>query len=413
MNGKIPKCPYQNCSFRCCDFQQGNFIATHPRELQDASAAGKSLAHLRVIDAVGEGHKVICTAKDTATCDNGYKPLDCRSYPFFPTIDPAENAHNLKAGLKGKKCPLDVSQIQDHAAWVLDEWAAKILDNPSIATWLIDVSLVGYEPVTELVTKDIGTGEKGMTDMNGVDHESPAGRGTLDRIMNNYLRARVASTDDPSLDALHRQRILRQPGIANPMYLRLVANPLSDGQWAVFLGEYFPGSVRGFFEWVLPGAKMSGGDATWDKYIGYIVEEEASHWRMFADLLEDCGLALPAMGPSSRNYLIDMLVGYTSPDKRFASGYALGVEVLAGYEIAVLHEAMKRDFPVETERTPWFREHLEATEDEHAEMSIRLVNGQIETAADLRVVTAGFDAYCRDVNTFMARLDQAVGAVKP
>ena len=108
-----------------------------------------------------------------------------------------------------------------------------------------------------------------------------------------------------------------------------------------------------------------------------------------------------------------MLIGYTSPDRRFACGYALGVEVLAGYEIAVLYEAMKRDFPAETERTRWFREHLEATEDEHAEMSIRLVGNQIATATDLPVVAAGFDAYCRDVNTFMARLDQAVGAVGP
>ena len=252
-----------------------------------------------------------------------------------------------------------------------------------------------------------------MNEMISGGHESPAGRGTLDRIVNEYLRTRMASTDDSSLDALHRQRILSQPSITNPMYLRLVSNPLSDGQWAVFLGEYFSGSVRGFFEWVLPAAQMTARDATWDKYIGYIIEEEASHWRMFAAFMEDCGLALPAMGSPSRNYLLDMMAGYTSPDRRFACGYALGVEVLAGYEIAVLYEAMKRDFPAETGRTPWFREHLEATEDEHSEMSIRLVDNQIAAPSDLPVITAGFDAYCRDVNTFMARLDQAVGAVQP
>ena len=222
---------------------------------------------------------------------------------------------------------------------------------------------------------------------------------------------RVASTDVPALDALHRRRILSQPSIINPMYQRMVASALNDGQWAVFLGEYFPGSVRGFFEWVLPAAKMAAGDATWNKYIGYIIEEEASHWPMFAAFLEDCGLDLPTMGPPSRNYLIDMLAGYTSPDRRYACGYALGVEVLAGYEIAVLFEAMKRDFPDATQRTSWFREHLEETEDEHAMMSIRLVASQIATADDLPVVEAGFDAYCRDVNTFMVRLDQAVGAV--
>lgn len=79
-----------------------------------------------------------------------------------------------------------------------------------------------------------------MNEMISGGHESPAGRGTLDRIVTEYLKARVASTDAPSLDAVHRQRMLRQPSITNPMYLRLVASPLSDGQWAVFLGEYLP-----------------------------------------------------------------------------------------------------------------------------------------------------------------------------
>ena len=102
---------------------------------------------------------MICTAKDTASCDNGYKPLDCQSYPFFPTIALAEDGYKLEAGLKGAKCPLLVAQVKEHAAWVIDEWNAEIHDNPSIARWLVKVSLVGYEQVTEPVTKNIRTGE--------------------------------------------------------------------------------------------------------------------------------------------------------------------------------------------------------------------------------------------------------------
>ena len=155
MTGRISLCPYQSCEYRCCDFQQGNFIVTHPGELRHAAAAGKSLNHLRVIDVIGEGHKVICTAEDTSSCDNGYKPLDCQSYPIFPTIEHEEDRFKLTAGLKGRKCPLLVSQVHEHAKWVLDQWTARIRTNPSIAKWLARVSLVGYEQVDEPVMKNI------------------------------------------------------------------------------------------------------------------------------------------------------------------------------------------------------------------------------------------------------------------
>jgi hypothetical protein len=75
--GKIASCPV------CCDFQRGNFIVLYPGELDMAKAAGYSLDHLFIDSDLFGGQRARCVAHDTSTCDNGYKPLDCASYPFF------------------------------------------------------------------------------------------------------------------------------------------------------------------------------------------------------------------------------------------------------------------------------------------------------------------------------------------
>lgn len=135
MNGTITLCPYQGCEFRCCRFDQGNYIVLHPGELQAAQARGASTTHLEVIDDnYHGGQKAVCTAREPMTCDDGYKPLDCKSYPLFPA--PGGGL------LKGSKCPLRAEHLTEHARDVVDLWAGQ---GPVTGQWLAQVRLVGYE----------------------------------------------------------------------------------------------------------------------------------------------------------------------------------------------------------------------------------------------------------------------------
>lgn len=141
--GKITTCATSGCSWLCCQFQQGNFIVLHPGELETAKANGQSTAHLQITDPdYNGGQKAVCTAKDTANCDNGLKPLDCKSYPFFPTV--SDGADEIGFLIKGKKCPLQVEHLAPHMATVKSDWDAIIAKSPEIAAWLRKVELVGY-----------------------------------------------------------------------------------------------------------------------------------------------------------------------------------------------------------------------------------------------------------------------------
>jgi hypothetical protein len=147
--GQIGSCATTGCGWRCCEFQQGNYIALYPGELEAAKAAGQSTAHLKIIDAdYHGGKKAVCQARCTATCDNGFKPLDCVSYPFFPA--PPE-AGEVDLMIKGKKCPLQAEHLHEHAALVRELWNETAEGNPEIIVWLSKVELVGYtEPLRHL-----------------------------------------------------------------------------------------------------------------------------------------------------------------------------------------------------------------------------------------------------------------------
>ena len=141
-DGQIEFCKHQECQYRCCDFGADNFIALYPGELDYATENGWSVGHLDCSPDEFGGHWAICRAKETSTCDGGYKPLDCRSYPFFPTID--SETEVLRTGLKGEKCPLQAFHLADHQLWVIEQWNNLIEKFPSISVWLRRINLVGY-----------------------------------------------------------------------------------------------------------------------------------------------------------------------------------------------------------------------------------------------------------------------------
>lgn len=145
--GVIPHCPHQNCGFRCCEFNQGNYIVLYPGELEAAQKRSESVKHLEILELDNGGYKAVCRAQDTSCCDSGYKPLDCQSYPFFPSINPL--TQRIVAGTKGKKCPLSLAMITEHREWVLRSWDHLAQERPEIVAWLKKVKLVGYEQVAD------------------------------------------------------------------------------------------------------------------------------------------------------------------------------------------------------------------------------------------------------------------------
>lgn len=140
--GKITLCDSQDCGRTCCDFAQGNYILFYPGELREAIDQGLSVGHLDVVDDGQGGHRAICRARHRQTCDDGYKPLDCASYPFFPRID---EHGNLGPVDKGTKCPLPALALGEHKRWAIEQWSRVLARLPRVRAWLRTARLVGYE----------------------------------------------------------------------------------------------------------------------------------------------------------------------------------------------------------------------------------------------------------------------------
>ena len=140
--GRIALCAHQSCGHTCCDFAQGNYIAMYPGEVAAARRAGQSLDHLELTPLSFGGHQAVCNASDKAICDGGYKPLDCASYPLFPTVA-ADGS--ILAGLKGAKCPLRWGDLAGHARWVVKQWGQLVHRRPRLVNWLRRIRLVGYQ----------------------------------------------------------------------------------------------------------------------------------------------------------------------------------------------------------------------------------------------------------------------------
>ena len=141
--GSISHCKYTNCRFACCDFQQGNFIGMYPSEWEFATGEGFLTNHLKTIekDRFG-GRKVVCQAKDCSTCDQGYKPVDCQSYPLFP--ERVDEDGSIAVLQKGEKCPLVSIQLESHSNWVKEKWAKLSKENPQIEPWIQAINFIGY-----------------------------------------------------------------------------------------------------------------------------------------------------------------------------------------------------------------------------------------------------------------------------
>ena len=148
--------------------------------------------------------------------------------------------------------------------------------------------------------------------------------------------------------------------------------------------------------------------------MSHIEAEESTptpHWVMCNDLLRSFGGRIGIPGAPARRYAEEQLAGYMD-DLPFACGYALGVEVQAGFEIAVLYRALNAHYPCRIARTGFFHVHLaNGEEEEHAEASVRLIEAVIAEGGAVERVEAGFRKYLDDVDAFMRGIDVMLDGV--
>ena len=86
MDGKglIEACKGANCGYKCCSFGSDGHIVILPHEFDGHE---KEISHLQIIDNdYFGGKKAKCIAKDCKSCDNGYKPVMCRTYPLWVEV---------------------------------------------------------------------------------------------------------------------------------------------------------------------------------------------------------------------------------------------------------------------------------------------------------------------------------------
>ena len=104
-NGLINHCVNSGCGWKCCDFGSEGHIIMLPTEYEKAG----DVSHINVIDDdyMG-GKKVKCVAKDKKTCDGGYKPIQCRTFPLWVRSDERIE--------QSTRCPLNSSQTKEHEA---------------------------------------------------------------------------------------------------------------------------------------------------------------------------------------------------------------------------------------------------------------------------------------------------------
>lgn len=234
----------------------------------------------------------------------------------------------------------------------------------------------------------------------------------LSQIQDSYLGPRPRVAEKDAVDFIHRKLILEHSVVTNRLYRRLLEGRMTNEQYQYFFSEYNQASQKHFYQVVLPKAKEAHDHPVWRSYIDHIVEEEsipAPHWELFRDFMVECGFRMEEPQETAKKYASSILNGYLS-ELSFAAGYALALEVQAGYEIAVLYKALQRHFPEELERTEWFSAHLaEGQEEEHSKASVQLVESAIREPHGLREVRAGFIKYCDDVRQFMEEIDRCLG----
>jgi hypothetical protein len=146
------------CEFRCCHqirptkrsgFEKENLLLIHPGELQGSTLPRD---HIETISEGQYGETYGYCKKecfDQSKCNHllNFKPLDCRSYPFFPVFCD----EHLELAIDANRCPLarDMYRLKDHYQWVLDEWTALISRDNRVVEWIKSLQMQRHYQVVK------------------------------------------------------------------------------------------------------------------------------------------------------------------------------------------------------------------------------------------------------------------------
>ena len=136
--GNIENCKkyISKCKCKCCDFDN-NYIVLYPGEFESTQLRKD---HIKIIDEnYFGGKKAICLRP----CKEGeFKPLDCKSYPYFPMT----NKDGSFKIIKGLKCPLKEKELTSHKKKFFEIWF-NLLKNKEIYKWVYNIDLIGYKEI--------------------------------------------------------------------------------------------------------------------------------------------------------------------------------------------------------------------------------------------------------------------------
>lgn len=144
MDGKglIEACKSASCGWKCCTFGSHGHIVILPHEFDGHE---QETSHLQIIDDdYFGGKKVKCMAKDCKSCDNGYKPIMCRTYPLW--VKSVKKGFVFRSG----KCPLKNGQLinqKDFALSLFKDFRNKLIPSIDIDSFLAKAWIDRYEPL--------------------------------------------------------------------------------------------------------------------------------------------------------------------------------------------------------------------------------------------------------------------------
>ncbi len=145
--GLIRACENSGCGWKCCSFGSDGHIVILPHEFDGYE---DEISHLQIIDNdYFGGKKVKCIAKDCKSCDNGYKPIMCRTYPLW--VKSVKKGFVFRSG----KCPLKNEQIAEHEEFALSifgNYRKVLLPENDIDEFLSKAWIDRYEPLYPIRT---------------------------------------------------------------------------------------------------------------------------------------------------------------------------------------------------------------------------------------------------------------------
>lgn len=135
-NGLLAQCRTAGCGWKCCNFGKDGYILLLPNEWKQAEGLK---SHLVVLDAdYFGGRKVKCIAQDCSNCDGGYKPIMCRTYPFWM------RSVSKRILVKSEKCCLKYEPLTAHAKYVKELFAEYALRNEGVDRFLRSAHIDRY-----------------------------------------------------------------------------------------------------------------------------------------------------------------------------------------------------------------------------------------------------------------------------